>query len=59
VGRHGSQGRGELTLSSDQDNAIVLDDAYVPQRHGEHFAALARFVNEGLHECGYTRCPGT
>ena len=54
----GSQGRGELTLNSDQDNAIVLDDAYVPQRHGEHFAALARFVNEGLHECGYTRCPG-
>jgi CBS domain-containing protein len=47
----GSQGRGELTLSSDQDNAIVLDDAYVPQRHGEHFAALARSVNEGLHEC--------
>jgi len=54
----GSQGRGELTLSSDQDNAIVLDDTCDEQLHGEYFAALARFVNEGLHECGYTRCPG-
>jgi len=54
----GSQGRGELTLCSDQDNAIILDDAYAPQSHGEYFAALARSVNEGLHESGYTRCPG-
>ncbi len=54
----GSQGRGELTLCSDQDNAIVLDDAFEPVLHGEYFAALARFVNEGLHESGYSRCPG-
>jgi CBS domain-containing protein len=54
----GSQGRGELTLCSDQDNAIILDDAFEPGRHGEYFAALARSVNEGLHAAGYTRCPG-
>lgn len=54
----GSQGRGELTLYSDQDNAIILDDAFEPGRHGDYFAALARSVNEGLHAAGYTRCPG-
>ena len=54
----GSQGRGELTPCSDQDNAILLDDAFEPQSHGEYFAALAKLVNEGLHESGYMRCPG-
>lgn len=54
----GSQGRGELTLCSDQDNAMILDDAYAPDLHGAYFEALARSVNEGLHACGYTRCPG-
>jgi CBS domain-containing protein len=54
----GSQGRGELTLCSDQDNAIILDDAYSAVRHTDYFAALARDVNEGLHEAGYVRCPG-
>jgi CBS domain-containing protein len=54
----GSQGRGELTLCSDQDNALILDDAFVPEAHGDYFAVLARSVNEGLHASGYTRCPG-
>jgi CBS domain-containing protein len=54
----GSQGRGELTLCSDQDNAMILDDAYVPDLHGSYFEALAQSVNEGLHASGYTRCPG-
>jgi len=54
----GSQGRGELTLCSDQDNAIVLDDSFAPGAHGDYFAVLARQVNEGLHEAGYVRCPG-
>jgi len=53
----GSQGRGELTLCSDQDNAIVLDDTY-SAAHDDYFASLARHVNEGLHEAGYVRCPG-
>jgi CBS domain-containing protein len=54
----GSQGRGELTLCSDQDNAIILDDAFAPDSHADYFAALARSVNDGLHDSGYTRCPG-
>jgi len=54
----GSQGRGELTLRSDQDNAMLLDDSFVAERHGDYFAMLARAVNEGLHECGYVHCPG-
>ncbi|MCM2310392.1 MAG: DUF294 nucleotidyltransferase-like domain-containing protein [Steroidobacteraceae bacterium] len=54
----GSQGRGELTLCSDQDNAIILDDAFVAAAHGDYFTALCRSVNEGLHEAGYVRCPG-
>jgi len=54
----GSQGRGELTVRSDQDNAILLDDRYDEARHGDYFAALARAVNDGLDACGYVRCPG-
>lgn len=54
----GSQGRSELTLCSDQDNGIILDDAYAADRHGDYFAVLARQVNEGLHAAGYVRCPG-
>jgi CBS domain-containing protein len=54
----GSQGRGELTLCSDQDNAILLDDTYLQAVHGDYFATLSGRVNEGLHEAGYARCPG-
>jgi CBS domain-containing protein len=54
----GSQGRGELTLRSDQDNALLLDDRFVPARDGEYFAALTQAVNDGLHSCGYVHCPG-
>lgn len=54
----GSQARQEQTARSDQDNALVLDDAYNPNRHGPYFEALARFVCDGLHACGYVHCPG-
>jgi len=54
----GSQARQEQTARSDQDNALVLDDAYGPSRHGPYFEALARFVCDGLHACGYVHCPG-
>jgi CBS domain-containing protein len=54
----GSQGRGELTLHSDQDNAIILDDDFATERHGDYFAALASAVNEGLDASGYALCPG-
>jgi len=54
----GSQGRGELTIHSDQDNALLLDEHFDPMRHGDYFAALTRAVNDGLDACGYVLCPG-
>ncbi len=54
----GSQARSEQTAKSDQDNCLLLDDAYDEARHGEWFKALANFVNDGLNACGYVYCPG-
>jgi CBS domain-containing protein len=54
----GSQGRGELTLHSDQDNCIILDDAFDAACHDDYFTRLARAVNDGLDACGYANCPG-
>jgi CBS domain-containing protein len=54
----GSQGRNEQTAKSDQDNCMVLDDAYDEARDGAYFAALSRFVCDGLDACGYVYCPG-
>jgi CBS domain-containing protein len=54
----GSQARSEQTARSDQDNCLVLDDAYREDLHGEYFRQLAHFVNEGLDACGYVFCPG-
>ena len=54
----GSQGRNEQTAKSDQDNCMVLDDAYDEQKHGDYFKALAQFVCDGLNACGYVYCPG-
>lgn len=54
----GSQGRGELTIGSDQDNAMLLDDRLDPALHGRYFEELACAVNDGLDACGYVRCPG-
>lgn len=54
----GSQARSEQTAKSDQDNCMVLDDAYDPAQHGAYFKALATFVCDGLDACGYIYCPG-
>jgi CBS domain-containing protein len=54
----GSQGRQELTAGSDQDNGIVLDDSFREDGQRGYFRALAGFVCDGLHECGYVYCPG-
>lgn len=54
----GSQGRREMGLSSDQDNAMVLSNDYDPNQHGEYFTNLARWVCEGLAEAGQAWCPG-
>ncbi len=54
----GSMARNEQTLVTDQDNALVLSDDFDPERHDEYFLALAKFVSDGLAECGYTYCTG-
>ncbi|MCU0755511.1 MAG: DUF294 nucleotidyltransferase-like domain-containing protein [Xanthomonadales bacterium] len=54
----GSQGRCEQTSRSDQDNCLILDDDGDAERHGAYFKALADFVADGLHACGYVYCPG-
>jgi CBS domain-containing protein len=53
----GSQGRQEQTGISDQDNCLMLDDAVTPA-DDTYFAALAKFVSDGLDEAGYFYCPG-
>jgi CBS domain-containing protein len=53
----GSQGRQEQTGVSDQDNCLILDDAATPA-DDIYFAALAKFVSDGLDEAGYFYCPG-
>lgn len=53
----GSQGRQEQTGVSDQDNCLILSDAATAEDMG-YFAKLAKFVSDGLHDCGYIYCPG-
>ncbi|MDX1594140.1 MAG: putative nucleotidyltransferase substrate binding domain-containing protein [Gammaproteobacteria bacterium] len=54
----GSQARNEQTAKSDQDNCMVIDDAYDEAEHGDYFRALSRRVCDGLDACGYVYCPG-
>lgn len=54
----GSQARNEQTAKSDQDNCLILDDAYDEATHGAYFKAFAKFVCDGLAACGYIHCPG-
>lgn len=54
----GSMARDEQLIVTDQDNAIILDDSFDPKLHDQYFAALAKFVSDGLAACGYTYCTG-
>ncbi len=54
----GSMGRDEQLLVTDQDNAIILDDSYVAEKHNAYFESLAKFVCDALNKCGYTYCTG-
>jgi CBS domain-containing protein len=54
----GSMARDEQLIYTDQDNALVLDDSYRVEQHGDYFAQLASYVSDGLAECGYTYCDG-
>ncbi len=53
----GSQGRQEQTGVSDQDNCMFIDDT-ATDADMTYFAALAKFVSDGLDACGYVYCPG-
>jgi CBS domain-containing protein len=53
----GSQARNEQTCHSDQDNALIIGDAIMPE-HDEYFEELTRLVSDGLNTCGYPYCPG-
>ena len=53
---HGSEGRREQALLTDQDNAIVYLDA--TEEAERYFAELGRRVTEGLQKLGLPPCPG-
>lgn len=50
----GSEGRHEQTISTDQDNALILG----PGCNKATALAAAREANEGLAECGFPLCKG-
>ncbi|MFZ5432944.1 MAG: DUF294 nucleotidyltransferase-like domain-containing protein [Calditrichota bacterium] len=57
----GSQGRQEMTLSSDQDNAIIYEALADPDQNNavrEYFMQLGRRVCEWLDRAGYPFCRG-
>ncbi len=54
----GSLARAEQTALSDQDNGVILSDAFVADQHGEYFERLSHWVCDGLNACGYMYCPG-
>lgn len=53
----GSQGREDQTLSSDQDNGLLLSDGLNASQLA-WFAGLGEFVCDGLQQCGVPLCPG-
>jgi CBS domain-containing protein len=53
----GSGARGESTLRTDQDHALVLADD-PPADAAAWFAALAEHLTATLERCGLPRCPG-
>jgi CBS domain-containing protein len=54
----GSMAREEQLIVTDQDNALILDNRFDPERHDDYFKALATFVCDGLDACGYSYCTG-
>lgn len=56
----GSEGRGEQTLATDQDNGLIFEDlpAHESDRARRWFLALAERAVSGLERCGFARCKG-
>ncbi|MFO7747137.1 MAG: DUF294 nucleotidyltransferase-like domain-containing protein [Orrella sp.] len=53
----GSEGREEQTISTDQDNALIVAD-HVSDVAMQHYLSFARQVNESLDRCGFPLCKG-
>ncbi len=53
----GSHARNEVHMSSDQDNALILEDS-ATERDLRYFNHFAMYICKGLAECGYTLCSG-
>lgn len=53
----GSEGRGEQTVATDQDNGLVFDSAQ-PELDRPRWLALGHEVNEALDAAGYPLCKG-
>ncbi len=56
----GSQARGEQTLATDQDNAIVIDNdpGKLSEEDQAFFLELGKKLNDDLNTVGYKFCPG-
>ncbi|MAT65501.1 MAG: cyclic nucleotide-binding protein [Gammaproteobacteria bacterium] len=55
---HGSLARNDQSITTDQDNAMVLHDSFDPDQHDAYFRELAQRVSDGLDACGYPYCKG-
>jgi len=53
----GSEGRGEQTIATDQDNALILPNGISAEQR-EHIRVFAHDVNLALDACGYPLCHG-
>jgi CBS domain-containing protein len=53
----GSEGRGEQTIATDQDNGLVFESDD-PARDRPRWLAFGRRVNEALDACGFPLCKG-
>ncbi len=53
----GSEGRGEQTIATDQDNALVFE-SLSPEAERQAYLSFAKDVNEALDLCGYPLCKG-
>lgn len=54
----GSMARQEQLIVTDQDNAMILDNRFDPEKHDDYFGNVAKFVTDGLAACGYSLCTG-
>lgn len=54
----GSMARQEQLIVTDQDNAMILDNRFDPEKHDAYINDVAKFVSDGLAACGYSYCTG-